>query len=153
MIFLIHGPIGCGKSTAVREWLAEHPHPCPRGYYTYFEGGVRGASRLCLASWDGRISLTIARRLSEVRHARDAINDGTPPYGLDGRRFWRAVRACVAGDPVRPLIIDELGLLETRHRPGVRFLKEAVEQADTALLVVQDRALSFWSTAISALRS
>ncbi len=38
MIAVVHGPRGCGKSTALRDWLARRGWMPPRGFRTYFDG-------------------------------------------------------------------------------------------------------------------
>lgn len=58
MIAVVHGPIGCGKSTALRRWLNRRDWMPPRGYRTYFDGGT-----LRLAPWlDGAPSCEIMEK-------------------------------------------------------------------------------------------
>ena len=49
MIAVVHGPRGCGKSTALRAWLARHGWMPPRGFRTFF-GDSEGP--LCLSAWE-----------------------------------------------------------------------------------------------------
>ena len=49
MIAVVHGPRGCGKSTALRNWLVRRGWMPPRGFRTFF-GGPEGP--LCLSSWE-----------------------------------------------------------------------------------------------------
>ncbi len=48
MIAVVHGPRGCGKSTALRDWLARRGWMPPRGFRTYFDGSPPS---LRLAPW------------------------------------------------------------------------------------------------------
>ncbi len=49
MIAVVHGPRGCGKSTALRDWLAHRGWMPPRGFRTYFDGTPPS---LRLAPWE-----------------------------------------------------------------------------------------------------
>lgn len=49
MIAVVHGPRGCGKSTALRRWLAHRGWMPPRGFRTYFDGTPPS---LRLAPWE-----------------------------------------------------------------------------------------------------
>lgn len=49
MIAVVHGPRGCGKSTALRDWLVRRGWLPPRGFRTFF-GGPEGP--LCLSAWE-----------------------------------------------------------------------------------------------------
>ena len=49
MIAVVHGPRGCGKSTALCAWLARRRWMSPRGFRSYFGGPER---TLCLSSWE-----------------------------------------------------------------------------------------------------
>ena len=46
MIAIVHGPRGCGKTTALRRWLVRRGWMPPRGYRTFFDGDA-----LRLAPW------------------------------------------------------------------------------------------------------
>ena len=73
---------------------------------------------------------------------------GSKPWKLDAGRFWEAAVECLDGDAGRPLVLDELGVLETM--PGaldlsaLGILVSAIKGARDAILVVQERALPFW---------
>lgn len=196
MIAVVHGPRGCGKSTALRTWLARRGWLPPRGFRTFFSDGT-----LRLATWeDGATPCTLMRKtrspdtipppsrpkpprswnpdFAPALHAfLDALfypppdtpppvaiqiqppvpahpehlpSPATvrPPFPFDAPAFWHAALSNLDADSVRPLVIDELGLLETL--PGaldpdaLRRLLDAVHSASRAILVVQDRALPFW---------
>ncbi len=69
MIAVLHGPRGCGKSTALRGWLARRGWMPPRGYRT-FSGGTPPSLRL--APWaDGANTCEIMEKPS--------ISYGFPP--------------------------------------------------------------------------
>ena len=246
MIAVVHGPIGCGKSTALHGWVARRGWGSPRGFRTRFAADVKGRAELRLESWDGRIGVAVAeggrrpgavgrfdpafgpllegfldgvfaggeedgfvrRKPSgflctgmvgadlraarykpskrtarpEVGPYRDAakmgsfspdISDGVRflgpsgcgseggeclrtshsqtaalPWKLDAGRFWTAAVECLDGDAGRPLVIDELGVLETM--PGaldvaaLGRLVAGVKEAKEAIVVIQERALPFW---------
>ena len=74
--------------------------------------------------------------------------NGTLPWKLDAGCFWAAAVECLGGDAGRPLVIDELGVLETL--PGALDLAApdrlvaAIRAARNAILVIQERAFPFW---------
>ena len=59
MIAVVHGPIGCGKSTALRGWMERRGWAGgkTRGWRTFIAG-----EKLRLASWDGRIDVAVGER-------------------------------------------------------------------------------------------
>lgn len=181
MIAVVHGPRGCGKSTALRDWLAQRGWMPPRGYRTFFGGNPVS---LRLASWDGRVDVAVATCGEESKAFRPrargfdsgfapalhAFLDGAVecggggmlvqppvpaadgaaadlPWRLDAAGFRAAAAECVAGDPAHPLVIDELGVLETRG--GVpECIPASVRAARTAIVVVQERAWDSWMRAL-----
>lgn len=223
MIAVVHGPIGCGKSTALWGWMERRGWTGGqlRGWRTFFAG-----RELRLASWNGRIDVAVSvgggchgrgesfdpacgsrldgflddvferRGEDGVRvfgssgcgskprlhsavlppppvpstprpHSGSRLPPGGPPlpeggecsrtlhfpntalpWKLDAGRFWKAAVECLGGDSGLPLVIDELGVLETM--PGGLDLAalddvvSAIKGAREAILVVQERALPFW---------
>lgn len=60
MIAVVHGPRGCGKSTALRGWLVRRGWMSPRGYRTFFDGP---GGPLCLSAWEeGASAFAITER-------------------------------------------------------------------------------------------
>ena len=185
MIAVVHGPIGCGKSTALREWLTRGGWSDLRGYRTFFDSA---SGTIRLASWYGRIECSIARREGGVNchhafafnpaygpslhvfldeafsggHAAFAVQPPVPvvsepvssPWQMDAGCFWSAVMECLAGENSRPIVIDELGVLETlqENMDAVALGKmvRAIRAASRAILVVQERAWTFWKGQIAA---
>ena len=183
MIAVVHGPIGCGKSTALRAWMGRRGWTFPRGYRTFFD-----SASLHLASWDGQIDVPIARREEGTGKVRtgafnpaysaklsafldDAFSSSVEcviqqplpalqepvsasrSWRLDAECFWAAALECMAGDAARPLVIDELGMLETlergRDEAPLREMVRSIQAARSAILVVQERALAFWKNRLN----
>lgn len=196
MIAVVHGPRGCGKTTALRNWLRSRGWMPPRGFRTHFDGplflspweegapsceimgnpvvsgGLSPSSRPCPArARDPGFGPALESFLDavfippagsppcaalQVQAPEPAFPPPPavplPPQPFDARAYWRAALAALDGDPARPLVIDELGLLETL--PGaldptaLRRLLSALHAAPRAIVVVQERALGFWLRAL-----
>lgn len=79
MIAVVHGPRGCGKSTALRNWLARRGWMSPRGFRTFFDGPD---GPLCLSSWEEDAS-TFA-----ITEKQRKTGDSTPSSCPCPSRAW-----------------------------------------------------------------
>ena len=108
MIAVVHGPIGCGKSTALRQWLERQGWTAPRGYRTFFDAS---SATLRLASWDGRIDVPIARRdKADAGRRSGAFDPAYPPAlhaFLDGVFSAGPERGPCAVQPPVPVVPEK----------------------------------------------
>ena len=139
---VVSGGIGAGKSTVVRAAMKQLGWTAPGGFFTHWDGAERGAERLYFEPWTGGQHL-LARRRAEPAEV------GGLPYELEGTDFpVIAVASWAEAAAGRPVVIDELGLIEF----GAPEFPEAVARLfrgpAPVLAVVQERALGRWLEAI-----
>lgn len=134
---IVCGDIGVGKSTAVRAAMKRLGWEKPGGFFTHWGGRERGAEVLFFETWTGE-KRPMARRI-----AVPAVPGGLS-YALDPDFPDFAVRALADADSGRPVVVDELGLIEL----GAPGFEEAVAKlfrgSAPVLAVVQRRALERW---------
>ena len=135
---LLSGEIGSGKSTAVRAALERLGWEAPGGFFTHWDGQSRGASHLYFETWEGERH-EMARRLPA------ACDSARPPYALDQANFTkRAVASLSAAASGRPVVIDELGLMELDAAGFPEAVAELFRGRAPVLAVIQRRALDRW---------
>ena len=135
---VVSGGLGAGKSTAVRAAMAQLGWAAPGGFSTHWGGAGRGADTLYVETWGGRRQ-PMARRLAE------SAAPGGLPYELDGAKFTEiAVASLAEADAGRPVVIDELGLIELGARDFAEAVARVFRSPAPVLAVVQERALERW---------
>lgn len=138
---IVHGDIGVGKSTAVRAAMERLGWEKPGGFFTHWDGRGRGAEVLWIETWTGE------KRPMAHRIARPAAPGG-PAYALEPDFPVVALRALADADSGRPVVIDELGLIEL-GAPGFEAAVAKLFRGPAPVLaVVQFRALDRWLGAI-----
>ena len=141
---VLSGGIGSGKSTVVRAAMQLLGWKQPSGFFTHWDGAERGAQRLYFETWSGERHL-MARRMPA---APDAV-----PYELDGAKFVRlAVASLAEAAAGRPVVIDELGLIELDAAGFPEAVARLFRGDAPVLAVIQQRALDRWLEAIGRAR-
>ena len=141
---VLSGGIGSGKSTVVRAAMQLLGWKQPSGFFTHWDGAERGAQRLYFETWSGERHL-MARRMPA---APDAV-----PYELDGAKFVRLAVASLAETAAgRPVVIDELGLIELDAAGFPKAVARLFRGDAPVLAVIQQRALDRWLEAIGRAR-
>lgn len=137
---VLSGEIGSGKSTVVRAAMRSLGWERPGGFFTHWDGAERGAQQLYFETWSGERHL-MARRIPAVP---DAV-----PYELDGANFVRiAVASLAEAAAGRPVVIDELGLIELDAAGFPEAVARLFRGPAPVLAVIQRRALDRWLDAI-----
>jgi len=136
MKIVVSGGIGLGKSTAVRAAMKQLGWNEPGGFFTHWGGAGRGAAILYVETWAGEVH-PMARRVSAP------VGPETLPYELDLAQFNRVAIGSVSM-PGRPVVIDELGMLERDATDFARALVEIFRGPAPVLAVIQHRALESW---------
>lgn len=136
MKIVVSGAIGSGKSTAVRAAMKQLGWDKPGGFFTHWGGAGRGASILYMETWAGEVH-PVARRISEP------AGPESPPYELNLAQFNRVAIGSLSR-PGRPVVIDELGLIERDAADFVRVLVGVFSGPAPVLAVIQQRALESW---------
>lgn len=133
---VVSGGIGSGKSTVVRAAMQRLGWELPGGFCTHWAGAGRGAQQLYFETWDGARHLMARRKPA----APDVV-----PYELDRANFVRhAVASLAEAAAGRPVVIDELGLIEL-DAAGFPEAVAALFRGDAPVLaVIQRRALERW---------
>ena len=137
MNVVVTGDIGAGKSTAVRAAMQRLGWTKPAGFFTHWDGKERGADLLCAESWAGERH-PMARRI-----AAPAAPGGLP-YELDPDFSRFAVAALAGTDSGRPVVLDELGVIELGAPDLAAAVAAAFRGPAPVLAVVQRRALGRW---------
>lgn len=138
MNVILTGDIGAGKSTVVRAALAQLGGEPPGGFFTHWGGTGRGGPVLYLETWDGELT-PIAHR------AAAPAAPGTPGYALDEPMFLGAALASLRPAALgRPVVIDELGLIELGAAEFPAAVAELFRGPAPVLAVVQRRAWDRW---------
>ena len=133
---VLSGGIGSGKSTVVRAAMQLLKWEQPGGFFTHWDGAERGAQRLYFETWSGERH-PMARRKPA---APDAV-----PYELDGANFVRLAVASLAESAAgRPVVIDELGLIELDAAGFPDAVARLFRGSAPVLAVIQQRALDRW---------
>ena len=141
---VLSGGIGSGKSTVVRAAMQLLGWKQPSGFFTHWDGAERGAQRLYFETWSGERHL-MARRMPA---AADAM-----PYELDRANFVRlAVTSLAEATAARPVVIDELGLIELDAAGFPEAVARLFRGGAPVLAVIQQRALDRWLEAIGRAR-
>ena len=141
---VLSGEIGSGKSTVVRAAMRRLGWEQPGGFFTHWDGAGRGAQHLYFETWDGERHL-MARRMPA---AADAM-----PYELDRANFVRlAVTSLAEATAARPVVIDELGLIELDAAGFPEAVARLFRGEAPVLAVIQQRALDRWLEAIGRAR-
>ena len=139
---VLSGDIGSGKSTAVRAAMQQLDWTEPGGYRTHWGGEGRGAPNLYFETWGGERHL-MARRA--------AAAPGAVPYELDRANFTRlAAAGLAAAAPGRPVVIDELGVIELEATGFPEAVARLFRGPAPVLAVIQRRALEKWLEIIGA---
>ena len=137
---MLSGGIGCGKSTVVRAVLAQLGWTEPGGFRTHWGGAERGAHILYFETWGGEPQ-PMARRV--------AAAPGAVPYELDRANFTRlAVASLADAASGRPVVIDELGLIELEAAGFPEAVARLFRSPASVLAVIQQRALDRWLAAL-----
>ena len=137
---VLSGGIGSGKSTVVRAAMQRLGWEQPGGFCTHWDGAGRGAQQLYFETWDGARHLMARRKPA----APDAV-----PYELDRANFVRhAVASLADAASERPVVIDELGLIELDAAGFPEAVARLFHGAGPVLAVIQQRALDRWLEAI-----
>jgi nucleoside-triphosphatase THEP1 len=136
MKIVVSGAMGSGKSTAVRAAMKQLGWNSPGGFFTHWGGAERGAPILYVETWAGEV-LPMARRVSASEELEN------PPYELDLGQFNRGAIGSISR-PGRPVVIDELGLIELGAADFIHALAEAFRGSADVLVVIQQRALKRW---------
>ena len=138
MKVVVTGEIGAGKSTAVRAAMKKLGWAAPGGFFTHWDGAARGAETLCFETWAGEKHL-MARRVAAP------AAPGRPPYELDRANFTRlAVASLADAASGRPVVIDELGLIELAAAGFPEAVAQLFRGPAPVLAVIQQRALERW---------
>ena len=138
MKVVVTGDIGAGKSTAVRNAMKKLGWAAPGGFFTHWDGAGRGAETLCFETWSGEKHL-MARRLAAP------ADSGRPPYEMDRANFTRlAVASLADAASGRPVVIDELGLIELDAAGFPEAVAQLFRGKGPVLAVIQRRALDRW---------
>ena len=146
MKVVVTGDIGAGKSTAVRNAMKKLGWAAPGGFFTHWDGAGRGAETLCFETWSGEKHL-MARRLAAP------ADSGRPPYEMDRANFTRlAVASLADAASGRPVVIDELGLIELDAAGFPEAVARLFRGGAPVLAVIQQRALDRWLEAIGRAR-
>ena len=141
---VLSGEIGSGKSTVVRAAMQLLRWEQPSGFFTHWDGAERGAQRLYFETWSGERHL-MARRMPA---AADVM-----PYELDRANFVRhAVASLADAASERPVVIDELGLIELDAAGFPEAVARLFRGGAPVLAVIQQRALDRWLEAIGRAR-
>ena len=134
---IVTGDIGAGKSTAVRAAMRQLGWTAPAGFFTHWGGAGRGADILYAETWTGERQ-PLARRI-----AAPAAPGGLP-YGLDPDFPRFAVAALAEAKSDRPVVIDELGVIELGAPDLAAAVAAAFRGPAPVLAVIQNRALNQW---------
>jgi nucleoside-triphosphatase THEP1 len=135
---VLAGPIGSGKSTAVRAAMHQLGWRQPAGFFTHWDARPRGADILYFETWSGEQQLMARRRAV-------AAAPGEPPYELDPANFTRRAVASLADAAAgRPVVIDELGLVELGAAEFTAAVAKLFRGPAPVLAVIQQRALERW---------
>jgi hypothetical protein len=138
MKIVVTGGVGSGKSTVVRAVMDLLGWRQPGGYATHWGGGERGAEELYLQPWGGAV-LPMARRTAAP------VGSGGLPYALKDQIFVPAALASWTGaSSGLPVVIDELGLVETGSEDFARAVAGLWRERRPVLAVIQRRALDHW---------
>ena len=141
---VLSGGIGSGKSTVVRAAMQLLRWEQPGGFFTHWDGAERGAQQLYFETWSGERHLMARRKPA----APDAV-----PYELDGANFVRlAVASLAEAAAGRPVVIDELGLIELDAAGFPEAVARLFRGDAPVLAVIQQRALDRWLEAIGRAR-
>ena len=134
---IVTGDIGAGKSTAVRAAMRQLGWTEPAGFFTHWDGNERGADVLFIETWAGE-KRPLARRL-----AAPAVPGGLA-YALEVDAACWAVARLAAAAPGRPVVIDELGVIELGAPEFAAAVAAAFRGPAPVLAVIQNRALNQW---------
>ncbi len=137
MNVVVTGEIGSGKSTAVRAALNQLGWTAPAGFFTHWGGAERGADVLYAETWAGGRH-PLARRVAAP------VAPGGLPYELDPDFSRFAVAALAGANPERPVVLDELGLIELGAPDVAAAVAAAFRGPAPVLAVIQRRALDRW---------
>ncbi len=137
MKVVVTGEIGSGKSTVVRAVMAALGWEKPGGFFTHWGGAVRGAQVLQLETWEGR-TVPFARRVAEP------VAEGRLPYRLETAGVSLAVGCLGPGAEGRPVVVDELGLMELDCEEFMLAVKQRLAGPGAVMAVIQQRALEAW---------
>jgi nucleoside-triphosphatase THEP1 len=138
MKIVVTGGVGSGKSTVVRAVLDRLGWRRPGGYATHWGGGERGGGPLYFQPWGG-VAVPMARRTGMPAGA------GGLPYELQDQLFVPAAVASWTGAMSgQPVVIDELGLMETGSADFARAVAGLWRERRPVLAVIQRRALDHW---------
>ena len=137
---VLSGEIGSGKSTVVRAAMRRLGWEQPGGFCTHWDGAGRGARHLYFETWGGERQL-MAQRMPAAGNA--------VPYKLDRANFSRlAVASLAEAATGRPVVIDELGLIELDADGFPEAVAKLFRGDAPVLAVIQQRALDRWLEAI-----
>jgi nucleoside-triphosphatase THEP1 len=136
MKIVVSGDIGCGKSTAVRAAMQQLGWSQPAGFFTHWGTAGRGASELYLSTWSGETQV-VARRVAKTDPALEL------PFEVDLALFNRVAVASLAA-AAGPVVVDELGVLESGAADLVAALVQIFRGPRPVLAVIQRRALERW---------
>ena len=137
---VLSGGIGSGKSTVVRAAMQRLGWEQPGGFRTHWDGAGRGARHLYFETWGGERQL-MAQRMPAAGNA--------VPYKLDRANFSRlAVASLAEAATGRPVVIDELGLIELDADGFPEAVAKLFRGDAPVLAVIQQRALDRWLEAI-----
>lgn len=134
MKVVLTGAMGAGKSTVVRAAMQRLGWKTPAGYFTRWGPPARS---LVLETWAGA-AYPVARPVTPP------AGSGKLPYELDEALFGRIAMASLSADSGRPVVLDELGVLEIGLESLVRKLAEIFHGPAPVLAVIQQRALAAW---------
>ena len=141
---VLSGEIGSGKTTIVRAAMQLLGWERPGGFFTHWDGAGRGAQNLYFETWRGAKHL-MARRDPA---APDAV-----PYELAGATFVRVAVASLAEAAAgRPVVIDELGLIELAAAGFPEAVARLFRGPAPVLAVIQQRAMDRWLALIDRMR-
>lgn len=137
MNVVVTGDIGIGKSTAVRAAMKHLGWTSPAGFFTHWGGADRGADVLYFETWAGE------RRPMARRIAAPAA-PGRLPYELAADFAVLAGQALSNADPHRPVVLDELGVIELGSPEFAAAVAKLFRTSAPVLAVIQRRALDRW---------
>ncbi len=139
MKIVLVGEIDSGKSTVVRAAMERLGWDRPAGFFTHWADAGRGAEVLYFETWSGR------RRPMARRIAAPAVPGGLA-YELDRANFTEAaVESLSEAAPGRPVVIDELGVIELGEPRFAEAVAKLFRGSAPVLAVVQRRALEPWT--------